>query len=174
MLLYHWTDFKNFKKILIDGKLKPSSKTKIRKQNPFKFFLPYVFFNAIPKKQLVNFTKPYGVGIVFKKDILLGKVFYTNKNHSAGNTKTSKKYKINDKKDLWNVLYSLYSHSLRIIKKIKFVTKNTTYGLAAFQEVFTRVEPSLNDAVYIIMNPADLKIIKKIKKLYPNIEIITS
>lgn len=52
MLLYHLTDFKNFKKILIDGKLKPSSKTKIRKQNPYKFFLPYVFLMPYQKNSL--------------------------------------------------------------------------------------------------------------------------
>ena len=164
------TDLKSFKQILLDGKIKPSSKTKNRNQNPFDFFSPYNFFNTIPKTQLRSFTKIRGVGIVFNQNILLGRVFYTNKNHSGGNTKSSKKYKICDKKELRIILYSLYRQSFRIVRKIKM----DTLVLSAFQEVFTRVEPTLNDAIYVILNPAELKTIKKIKLMYPNIQIITS
>lgn len=38
MLLYHMTDLKSFKKLLLDRKIKPSSKTKNRNQNPYDFF----------------------------------------------------------------------------------------------------------------------------------------
>lgn len=169
MLLYHYTNIKNFKKILLSGKIRPSSKTKISNQNPYDFFSPYNFFNTIPKTQLKNFTKPIGVGIVFNQNILLKRVFYTNKHHSGGNTKSSKKYKINDKKKLKNVLYSLYIQSLKIVKKIKM----DTWVLSTFQEVFTKLEPTLDEAVYIILNPGELKMIKKIKKMYPHLQIIT-
>ena len=169
MLLYHYTDLKSFKKILLDGKMKPSSKTKNRNQNPYDFFSPYIFFNTIPKTQLKSFTRPRGVGIIFNQNILLGRVFYTNTNHSAGNTESSKKYKICDKKELRKVLYSLYTHSLKIVKKIKM----DTWVLSGFQEVFTKLEPTLNEAIYVILNPAELKTIQKIKKMYPNIQIIT-
>lgn len=83
------------------------------------FFSPYNFFNTIPKTHLKSFIKIRGVGIVFNQNILLGRVFYTNKNHSAGNTKSSKKYKICDKKELRIVMYSLYSQSFRIVRKLK-------------------------------------------------------
>lgn len=170
MLLYHMTDIQSFKQILLDGKIKPSSKTKNRNQNPYDFFSPYNFFNTIPQTQLKSFILDKSVGIVFNQNILLDRVFYTNKNHSAGNTKTSKKYKINDKKELTKVLYALYTHSFRIVRKIKM----DTWILSAFQEVFTRLEPTLNDAVYIILSPKESKTIKKIKIMYPNIKIITS
>lgn len=164
------TDIKSFKQLLLDGKIKPSSKTKNRNQNPYDFLSPYNFFNTIPKTQLKSFTKVHGVGIVYNQNILLGRVFYTNKNHSAGNTKSSKKYKISDKKELRKVLYSLYTYSFRTVRKIKM----ETWILSTFQEVFTRLEPTLNEAIYVILNPAELKTIKKIKTMYPNIQIITS
>lgn len=104
------TDLKGLKQILLDGKIKPSSKTKIRNQNPYDYFIPYIFFNTIPKTQIQNFTKPCGVGIIFNQNILLKRVFYTNKNHSAGNTKSSKKYKIYDKKELRKVLHSQFKN----------------------------------------------------------------
>ena len=170
MLLYHKTDLKSFKQILLDGKMKPSSKTKNCNENPFDFFSPYNFFNTIPKTQLKNFTKLRGVGIIYNQNILLGRVFYTNKNHSAGDTETSKKYKISDKKELRKVLYSLYEHSLKIVRQIKM----DTWILSTFQEVFTRIEPTLDEAIYVILNPAELETIRKIKKMYPNIQIITS
>ena len=170
MLLYHYTDLKSFKQILLDGKLKPSSKTKNHNQNPYDFFSPYIFFNTIPKTQLKSFTKLQGVGIVFNQNILLERVFYTNKSHSAGNTKSSKKYKISDKKELRKILYSLYTQSFRIVKK----TKMNTWKLSIFQEVFTKLEPNLNEAAYVILDPSELKTIKKIKTMYPNIQIINS
>ena len=40
-----------------------------------------------------------------------------------------------------------------------------TLVLSAFQEVFTRVEPTLNDAIYVILNPAELKTIKGTVKI---------
>ena len=70
MLLYHMTDLKSFKQLLLDGKMKPSSKTKNRNQNPYDFYSPYNFFNAIPKTKVTSFTKKTGVGIIFKQNIL--------------------------------------------------------------------------------------------------------
>lgn len=46
MLLYHMTDLKSFKQLLLDGKMKPSSKTKNRNQNPYDFYSPYNFFQC--------------------------------------------------------------------------------------------------------------------------------
>ena len=170
MLLYHQTDLKSFKQILLDGKIKPSSKTKLRNQNPYDFFIPYIFFNTIPKTKVTSFNKVGGVGIVFNQHILHDRVFYTNENHSAGNTKTSNRYKIPDNKELTKILYSLYLHSLRIVRKLKM----DTWILSAFQEVFTKKEPMLYEAVYVIISPKETKTIPKIKTMYPNIQIINS
>jgi hypothetical protein len=164
------TEIKSLKQILLDGKIKPSSKTKIRNQNPFDFFSPYNFFNTIPKTKVTSFTKPYGIGIIFKQNILHDRVFYTNEWHSAGNTKSSKRYKISNNKDLTKILYSLYLHSIRIVRKIKM----PTWVLSGFQEVFTKKEPMLCEAVYVIISSKETKTIKKIKTMYPNIQIINS
>ena len=114
------------------------------------------------------FTKVHGVGILFNQDILIGKSFYTNKNHSSGNIETSNKYKINENAKLSKILHSLYYQSLKIVKKIKM----DFWIMSTFQEVFTKSEPKLNDAVYVIIDTKELKTIKIIKKLYPNIQII--
>ena len=167
MLLYHKTDKEYFEQILSDGKLKPSSKTKNKNENPYNFFSKYIFFNTIPKTQLKNFV---GIGICFDQSILLNKVFYTNENHSAGNLKSSKKYKISDNNKLTKVLYSLYRHSLNIVKAIKM----EIFVLSVFQEIFTKFEPSLKDAKYIILKNDEPKLISKIKELYPHITIIIS
>ena len=170
MLLYHKTDIKSFKRILDEGKLKPSSKTKNKNENPYDFFSPYIFFNTIPKTQINSFTKVAGVGIIFKQDILLNKVFYSSKCHSAGNTKLCKKHVVSDTTELTTILYALYRRSLRIVRKIKM----DTWILSAFQEVYTRVEPKLHDAMYIIIHPKELKTIKKLRIMYPTIKIIQS
>ena len=167
MLLYHKTNEEYFEQILSDGKLKPSSKTKNKNENPYNFFSKYIFFNTIPKTQLKNFV---GIGICFDQSILLNKVFYTNENHSAGNLKSSKKYKISDNNELTKVLYSLYRHSLNIVKAIKM----EIFVLSVFQEIFTKFEPSLKDAKYIILRKDEPKLISKIKDLYPHITIIIS
>ena len=117
MLLYHMTTIKNLKKILLDGKLKASTKTKIKEQNPYHKLLPYVFFIAIPKTQIDSFTQR--VGIIFNQDILLGKIFYTNKNHSGGITKSSIKYKVYEKGDIRKILYSLYRYSLKVLQNVQ-------------------------------------------------------
>jgi len=162
------TDLKSFKMILSDGKLIPSSKTKNKNQNPYDFFTPYNYFNAIPETKVTSFTKVRGVGIVFKQNILHNIVFYTNKNHSAGNTKSSIRYKISDNKYLTKIMYSLYLRSYKIVKQLK----TDTWILSAFQEVFTKKEPKLHDAVYVIIDSKETKTIEKIKKMYPNIQII--
>ena len=61
-------------------------------------------------------------------------------------------------------------HSLRIVRKIKMDTRI----LSVFQEVFTKKEPMLYDAVYVIISSKETKTIKKIKTMYPNIQIINS
>ena len=174
MLLYHMTTIKNLKKILLDGKIKASTKTKIKGQNPYRKLLPYVFFNAIPKTQIDSFTKLRGVGIIFNQDILLGRVFYTNKNHSAGNTKSSIKYKIYEKGEIRKILYSLYKHSLKVLQNVQKTSNLPNWILSTYQEVFTKYEPSLKDAAYIILEPKEIETIKKIKELYPNIKILTT
>lgn len=170
MLLYHQTDLQSFKQILDKGKLRPSSKTKNKNQNPYNFYSPYIFFNTIPKTQVKSFAKVAGVGIIFKQDILLNRVFYSSKCHSAGNTKSCNKHIVSNTTELTTILYALYRQSLGIVKKIKM----DTWILSAFQEVYTRVEPKLHDAVYIIINPKESKIIKKINSMYPTITIIPS
>ena len=124
----------------------------------------------MPKTKVTSFTKVSGVGIVFNQNILHDRVFYTNENHSAGNTKSSNRYKILNNKYLTKILYSLYLHSLRIVRKIKI----DTWILSVFQEVFTKKEPMLCDAVYVIISSKETKTIKKIKTMYPNIQIINS
>ena len=170
MLLYHQTDTKSFEQILLDGKIKPSSKTKNRNQNPNDFFSAYNFFNTIPKTKLKCFSKLSGIGIIFKQNILLDRVFYTNKCHSAGNVDSSKRFKMSNNKDLTKRLYSLYLHSLKIIKERKM----ETWMLSVFQEVFTKKEPMLCDAVYVVISSKEKKIIQRIKSMYPNIQIINS
>ena len=178
MLLYHSTDYGYISAILNDGKLKPSSKTKKQNENPYNKFLPYVFFNTFPHKMkyIKQFlAKSDSVGIIFDSSILKNHVFYTNKNHSAGISSKTKKY---DKKtkNINNILYNLYKHSLQIIKKIK----SEYWILSTFQEVFTKVEPKLKDCKYILLpNSKDEnttkqieKTEKKIKKMYPHITII--
>ena len=168
------TTIKNLKKILLDGKIKASTKTKIKEQNPYRKLLPYVFFNAIPKTQIDSFTKLRGVGIIFNQDILLGRVFYTNKNHSAGNIKSSIKYKIYEKGEIRKILYSLYRHSLKVLQNVQKTSNLPNWILSAYQEVFTKYEPSLKDAAYIILEPKEIETIKKIKELYPHIKILTT
>lgn len=170
MLLYHTSSLEYLNSILSDGKLKPASKTKNKSQNPYEFDSPYVFFNAIPKTKLHFFTDigKDTASFVFDQKILLNKQFYTNHKHSAGNTKTSKKHRILSNKALTKVLYALYLHSYRIITKIKM----QLWILSGFQEVFTRVEPSLNDAKYIILPKNDKCIISRINYLYPKIIVL--
>jgi len=173
MLLYHGTCIEHFLQILSDGKLKPGTKTKNNYDNPHKSFLPYVFFNAIPKTQvnaMRQISNVNGVGICFSQSILLNKIFYTNKNLSAGNTKTSLKYKIDNNTEIQKVLYRLYQHSLKIVKKIKM----DTWILSGFQEVFTKIEPTFNDATHIILSSHHHEIITEINKKYPHIIIINS
>ena len=157
--------------LILDGKIKASTKTKIKGQNPYRKLLPYVFFNAIPKTQIDSFTQR--VGIIFNQDILLGKIFYTNKNHSGGITKSSIKYKVYEKGDIRKILYSLYRYSLKVLQNVQKTSNLPTWILSAYQEVFTKYEPSLKDAVYIILEPKEIETIKKIKKLYPHIKILT-
>ena len=49
-----------------------------------------------------------------------------------------------------------------------------TWVLSGFQEVFTKKEPMLCEAVYVIISSKETKTIKKIKTMYPNIQIINS
>ena len=49
MLLYHKTDEEYFEQILSDGKLKPSSKTKNKNENPYNFFLNTFFLILFQK-----------------------------------------------------------------------------------------------------------------------------
>jgi hypothetical protein len=156
--------------ILSDGKLKPASKTKNKSQNLYQFDSPYIFFNTIPKTKL-KFFIDIGVdtvGFVFDQKILLNRQFYTNKNHSAGNTKTSKKHRISSNKELTQKLYALYAHSHRLVTKIKM----QLWILSVFQEVFTRVEPFLNEAKYIILPKNDKRLINRINCQYPNITVL--
>lgn len=168
MLLYHNTTMKHFKYILLDGKLKPSSKTKRRMENPYDFYSPYIFFNAIPKTQLDSFANISSIGICFDSSILLNNTFYTNNNHSAGNVQTSNKYKTSDRKELYKILYRLYRKSLKTVKSIN----QSLWVLSVFQEVFIRVEPHLINAKYILLPNNDKKLIKKIHNKYPHINII--
>ena len=170
MLLYHLTDLKYMNQILKDGKLKPASKTKNKSQNPYDFNSPYVYFNTFPRTQVNEFAYPTNsIGLIFRSDILLGKVFYINKHHTAGNTKSSEKYCVDTKEELRKPLYKIYKHSLKIVQQIK----QDTRILSVFQEVFTKVEPDLNNLEYIILNSSYVKIIDKIKKNYPHVKIVS-
>ena len=169
MMLYHMGYIGNLKNILNDGKLKPSSKTEIIEQSPGKT-LPYVFFNAIPEDKIENFV---GVGkatiaFVFDQKIILNKRFYTNTSHSMGNTKTSIRHKIQNKKDLNKTLYELYKQSLEMVTKIK----SQFWVLSVFQEVFTRVEPRISEAKYIILQKKDKMLINTINNAYPNVTVL--
>ena len=106
-----------------------------------------------------SFTKLAGVGFVFNQNILHDRVFYTNENHSAWNTKLSKRYQIPDNTELTKILYLIYLCSLRIVIKIK----KDTWILSAFQKVCTKKEPMLCEAVYVIISSKETKTIKQIK-----------
>ena len=124
----------------------------------------------MPKTKVTSFTKLAGVGIVFNQNILHDRVFYTNENHSAWNTKLSKRYQIPDNTELTKILYLIYLCSLRIVIKIK----KDTWILSAFQKVCTKKEPMLCEAVYVIISSKETKTIKQIKPMYPNIQMIYS
>ena len=170
MLLYHMSEVAYLNDILADGKLRPASKTKNKSQNPYDLHLSYVFFNAIPRTKLSEFVGigDNTVGFVFDQSTLLNRQFYTNHNHSAGNTESSKKYKIDNSKELTKVLYALYKRSHKIVKEIKM----KFWILSAFQEVFTRVEPSLNEAKYIVLPKKNKKLIATINRTYPRITVL--
>jgi hypothetical protein len=181
MLLFHSTPIDNFLKILKDGKLRPSIKTSEDGQRPGKY-LPYVFFNTIPKTQLETMLELNGVGICFDCEILLNKIFYAASSHTAGNLKKAHKFKLSVKKDINKILYSLYLYSVKANNSTKNdpdrkkLTKSAwkKWIFIAFQEVFSKIEPSLNDAKYIILKKKDSKLIAQIKDKFPNIIIITS
>ena len=169
MMLYHMSYLHNLESILRDGKLKPSSKTEIIEQSPGRT-LPYVFFNAIPEDKIENFVgfSKRSVGFVFDQNIILDKRFYTNTRHSMGNTKTSERHKIQNNKDLNKVLYQLYKQSFETVKKIK----SEFWVLSVFQEVFTRVEPHISKAKYIILPKKDEILINTINNAYPNVTVL--
>jgi|SaaInlStandDraft_6_1057023.scaffolds.fasta_scaffold105098_2 hypothetical protein len=75
--------------IINDGKLK----TKNKSENPYEKYLEYIFFNTILKTKLNYYTdcSPNQVGIIYKSDIILNKIFYTNTRHSVANLNTSEK-----------------------------------------------------------------------------------
>ena len=167
MLLYHYTEIEYLEEILLDGKLKPSSKTKNCNYNPNNdTYLPYIYFNTIPKTKLKIFGKflnNKGVGILFDQSILLGKKFYLYLKFND-----IIKYKIYEKNELRKILYKLYNESVEIVKK----NNQDIYSITVFQEVFTKFEPSLKNVLYIIVNNKQKDLIKKINKLYPNIKVL--
>jgi hypothetical protein len=172
MFLFHNTDMNGLLGILKDGKLLPASIVKHNNQNPYEFFSPYVYFNAIPNNKN-NFSQMYPIGIVFDSSILLNKIFYTNITHSAGDVSTSKKYKFNDINNINIVLRTLYTRSYKIYKNISKKNKLTYGVISTFQEIFSKIKPNIKDAKYIIINSKDYKKIKDIvKNKYPNIIII--
>ena len=172
MFLFHNTDLQGLLGMLKDGKLLPASIVKHNNQNPYGFFSPYVYFNAIPNNTN-NFSQMYPIGIIFDTSILINKIFYTNINQSAGNIKTSKKYKCNNIKDINDDLRPLYARSYKIYKDIS-KTGNFKYGvISVYQEIFSKIKPNMKDAKYIIIRPQEYKKIKKIiKDKYPDIKII--
>lgn len=166
MLLYHGTNYEYIYSILKDGKLKPSSKTKNKEQNPYDFYSPYIFFSAIPNNtDLLNQLSSAGfVGLVFSSSILYKHKFYTNNSHSAGvNQKTKKYNKTLTMNSVNKVLNDLYKKSLNVFRNIKERNKKKTW-IVAFQEVLTRVEPSLEHLEYILLCDPPNKLVQTIKK----------
>lgn len=173
MLLYHKTTLDAFERILTDGKVRPSSKTNVRNENPNDFFSPYVFFNAVPHTQLKHFAHLGEVAICFDQSILLNKTFYTSKLHSAGDTTVSQKHKTPDGGELRRILYALYRQSLRVVTA---KPRMKMWLLTIFQEVYTRIEPALNVAKIIILNMKTNKkkaeLAKRISTLLPDVVVV--
>ena len=131
---------KNLFKILNDGRLRSSSKIKIK--------------NFIPDNmKCIN---------------KLNHIFYTNKNHSAGNINSSIKYNYSDINIINNILDKLYKYSYRIMKKIKTLY----WTLGVFQEIFTKIQPKIINAKYITIDANNSKLHKLITEKYPHIRII--
>ena len=92
MLLCHSTKIETLKNIYNDDKLYPSCITLNKNQNPYDFYLKYLFFYTIPDNEALIKTQNSSLTFYFDSNILANKTFYTNKLHSAGNLESSKKY----------------------------------------------------------------------------------
>jgi hypothetical protein len=175
MYLFHATEAKYINMIIKDGKLRISAKTLKKNQNPYDIYLPYNFFATIPSRKsfinkIVNIT-----GIIFDISFLLNHVFYTNKNYSAGNLKSSIKYKFDNLKDINNILYKLYKQSTIRLNQHKLKSTEAYLKfilITSLQEIFTKVEVPMKYARYIYLNKNNEKLEKLIKTKYPHIEIL--
>ena len=167
MLLVHETTDKNLFKILNDSRLRSSSKTKIKNFNPYNVHLVYTFYYTIPDN-IKCINKLNKCCILFESSILLNHIFYTNKNHSAGNINSSIKYNYSDINIINNILDKLYKYSYRIMKKIKTLY----WTLGVFQEIFTKIQPKIINAKYITIDANNTKLKKLIIEKYPHIRIV--
>jgi hypothetical protein len=151
MLLYHHTTYANFLDILKEGKIRPASKTGKKEENPNDIDSPYNFFNVLPNRRIKEFCGRPGVGVAFDVSVLKDAVFYTNRNHSAGNTRSSRRYKGNI-----DVLYNLYRQSKQVLDKVNSERGKKDqlpfWVLSVYQEVFTRKAISIKDIKYITVN----------------------
>jgi len=169
MLIAHQTSQNAIKSIINDGYIYPSKKTNNLNQGSGIYTnSPYVFANAIPNDMNV-IKRMLDTTILFDSSILIGKTFYTNINHSGGNTKSSMRHKYNSKKKIDHVLLKLYKQSIEREKIMKDMQPFPYFTVS--QELFFKKSLPILKAKYIVF---DDKIINLINNKYPDIQIITS
>jgi hypothetical protein len=170
--LLHQTDINYIDDILETKNIYPSSKTKNKKQNPYKINLPYIFMSCCHKNDF-NILFPYT--FIFEIDILLDRCFYICDRHTAGNIKSdncSYFTKNSPIEDINNSLQYLYKESKKIVNSFQINLKGV---FVVFQEIFfkKKVNLNLNHAKYIILpKNVNINLLNKIKTNYPKLKII--
>lgn len=174
MLLYHQTYEETLIDILNDGYLLSSYITRKKNQNPYNNYLKSIFFNILPNKRNYIERLP-STGIIFDSSLLINQIYYTNKNQSTGNIKTSSKYCFDNLKQINNNLSELFAYSYNIYKDLKKTRKNTRfYFIQVFQEVFIFKKISMQYCKYILLAGQNIPLEKLINKKYPHIVILYS
>jgi hypothetical protein len=178
MYISHHTTKTHLQCIVDAGTIKPSSVCKRVQMNPSNTYLPYTFYNVMPMHTLKHKFNVTDYCIIFKSSVLENIVFYTNRYHSKGDTKSSVKYpkKYYETHNIDNVLYEMYKLSVMDVQTRKNAynpVKDYPY-YTVYQELFIKGSLSLNDASYITL-PLSMKnsvLTKQINSKYPNITII--
>ncbi len=157
--LIHETTADNLVGIIESKELTPSGGE--TNQNPYDEKLSYTFFSCCSSKDFKTLL-PYT--LVFEIDVLLGKKFYTNKNHSAGNLKTSKEVPETATKK------EIKAHLTTLLKQSRVHEM-----FMVFQEIFISHDVPISAAKYILLPRKDDRISEirtLIKDQLPHVTVV--